>query len=627
MTAEKILTIPPDTNGGWPGNYNWFGANKVEIIGRYTSGNKDTNNLSNQKVFKHISDSDWMTDIPKYNIGQQDNNHAKKDIYYVSACDCGSYVRDNVGDYTKGKAKSTPHGKPRHNNIDDLKWIFREGGAHQRGFISDWNGHYGAESSKWYQTNGFSIYNKDKTEVYPFAVKGVSFTIRVPNGKDGLDAWGFVDQHGKFCTINYMHGLWMDENKKFYSYELMPNGDNWGKAKVSDLREPYWTGDPAFTNYYFLRDSGKGKSKFRRKYFPDNNQAVKIRAFTTAAEVEHLYFVGFSCLIKTHNDGTENKAHTIQFSNLAPIPFFSPRPPTPFKGQFVMGAPTPLDKIKEGSAKIHYDGGRATGTGFTTSGTDYHPQNFAPGYGPDDVFPEIPPEFLPQPEQGDEAVIPDVETDQLNTDIISDDVVVSGMSGIVQVTSSSPYSKLSLKDEPFVDGAEGIFAANDEKFRVKMTSPSQMGQSRNTEITVGGNEPVEWTIFTTSDDDTIVGGGPEDTTPDPWNWEWNAQNDVVPDYSTGPPAVQITGITEDEGNPVPVVISCDAEKYQVRITRNQTASISTWVDNPTNMTIVNDQWIRARLTSSSLSAVTKTMTITIGDGDPVSFSVTTKQFE
>ena len=74
MTAEKILTIPPDTNGGWPGNYNWFGANKVEIIGRYTSGNKDTSNLENQKVFKHISDSDWMTDIPKYNIGQQDNN-------------------------------------------------------------------------------------------------------------------------------------------------------------------------------------------------------------------------------------------------------------------------------------------------------------------------------------------------------------------------------------------------------------------------------------------------------------------------------------------------------------------------------------------------------------------------
>ena len=627
MSAEKIGLIPPDTNGGWPLNYNWFGAKKVSIIGRYTSGNKDTSNLSNQRVFNHIDDKDFMTPVPKYNIGQQDNNHASKDIYFVSACDCGTKVRDNVKDYTKGKAKKTPHGAVSYNKVKDLDHLFTEGGWHKRGFISDWNGHYGAESSKWYQTNGFSVYNTDYNKVYPFAVKGVSFTIRVPNGKDGLDAWGFVDQHGKFCTINYMHGLWMDENKKFYSYELMPNGDNWGKAKVSDLREPYWNGDPAVTNYYFLRDSGKGKSKFRRKYFPDNDQAVKIRAFTTAVEVEDLYFIGFSCLIKTHNDGTENKAHTLQFSNVAPIPFFCPRPPMPFDHRMVLGELTDLTDIKNGLAQVRYDQGRAN-DGFSSSGTEWRPDDFAPGYGSgDDGFGDIPPEYLPQPEQGDDAVIPDVETDLLNQNIISDEVIVTGIDGFVDVTSSSPYSKLSLKGGEFVDGSEGIVIANEEQFRVSMTSPSQMGQSRTTEITVGGNEPVEWTIFTTSDDDTVVGGGPEDTTPDPWNWEWNATTDQVPDYFTGPPAVQITGITEDEANPVPVVITCDAKRYQVRITRAENASISSWVDNPTNMTIINDQWIRARIYSAETPDTTYTMTIVIGDGTPVSFSVTTKHWE
>ena len=615
MSQERIMMIPPEANGGWPGNYNWFGANEVKVIGRYTKGNKDTGNLNNQKVFAHISDSDWMTPIPKYNIGQQDNDHAKKDIYYVSACNCGSYVRDNISDYTKNKSKKTVHGKPKFNDKNDLAWLFREGGWHQRGFISDWNGHYGTSSSNWYQTNGFSVYNSDKNTVYPFAVKGIAFTIRVPVGSSGLDAWGFVAQHGKYCQINYMHGLWMDENKKFYSYEMMPNGDNVGKAKVSKLREPYWNGDPATTHYYFLRDAGKGKSSFTRKYFPDEDMAIKIRAIATAPEIEDLYFVGFSCLIKTFNDGTENRSHTIQFSNVAPIPFFSPRPPLEFNHRVVMGEPTPLDSVKAGYAKIHYDNGRDP-YGFQTNGTDWVPDGEAPGYGDDQEFGDIPPEYLPQPETGDTVGIQDVESNDLREYVYTDEIVVTGIDGLVNVTAEGGSAYLSLNNEDWVLGTNGIIIAKDEQFRVRLRVPSKYDETISTDVTVGGNDPITWTVKAGIDE------GP--TTPypfEPWkSYTINANTWWMHGPETNPGGIFIKGISE----PVPIKVETDALKFQIQASNSYNWNGDWSPENQDSIMVEDGMTIDVKVVSPPNAGEVYTTTITVGDSDPQTVTMTAK---
>ena len=386
--ADKQLGLYSDVSmGGEPLHYNWFGLNTVSVIGRFTKGNNDYNNRK-FGIFGNIPNEKLKTSRPEYGIGIQDNEHGKKnDLWYVAASPCGYTVRDQRG------GNKDPTGRyTQYNNPDDINYLFKEGGNYTRGFIVDFKGHY-ANTGNWYQSNGFEAYHdfsKDK-KVYPFSTKGIAFTMRVPKSEN-LDYWSQKNNYGDHLQINYMHGLWMDQDENYYIYELKCNGDNHGKAKVSKLRTPYWNNDPSTTNYYFLRENKKGKSAYHRDNYPDTDEAIKIRAFYNGPEIEHLYFMGFSILIKNDgkapSGGANDYSHTLQFSNVAPIPFYSPRPPLPVRHMAVLGDMTPLETLKkEGAAKIKYWEGRKTHSKYTPSGTVYNPNGMVPGY--DDVMGDV----------------------------------------------------------------------------------------------------------------------------------------------------------------------------------------------------------------------------------------------
>lgn len=361
-TEESELCLyDPVACGGHALHFNWFGADHVRQLGYNTNGNNDTNRNKDVAAFAHISDDDWHPNNtrPRYFLGQQDNNHASKDIWYVSAAPNGSKVQSNC--------------KAPYNRQSDINYLFQEGGQDRRGFISDWNGHF-SSGKKWYQSNGFAVCNNSDT-AYPFAVKGLAFTIAVPDEENSgqKDAWGYKTQYGQHCQINFMHGLWIDKDGKYHSYELLPNGDNHGKAKVSDLRDPYWNTDPDTTNYYFLRDNNRGTSAFLKDYYPKQGQAAMIRVMTTDRAVEHMWFKGFCVSIGVDKSGTENKAHTIQWSNLAPIPYHSPRGPAEFFHKAVLGAPTSLSNLKKGRYQVKKWGGMKTRDNYDYSDLDYFP--------------------------------------------------------------------------------------------------------------------------------------------------------------------------------------------------------------------------------------------------------------
>jgi len=502
MSTEQIGMIPPDALGGWPMHYNWFGGNECQMVGRGTKGNSDYN-LTNQKVFKDIPDDKWETARPLYNIGIQDNDHGKgTDMYYVTAADVGGTVKTHKGGISDYSKNGTVHGKPKYNDKSEIRYLFEEGGMHTRGFIHDFKGYY--NTNDWYQNNAFIVYNTDENKVYPFPVKGIAFTIRIPQGKQGLDAWGQDNNFGDHLQINQMHGLWMDKNKKYYSYELMPNGDNKGKARVSKLREPYHNGDYCDSDYYFLQDPNKrGSSFWTRDNKPDLDQAYKIRAFTTEPMVEDLFFMGFAALVRTDKQGGSQYSHTMQWSNVAPIPFFSPRKPHPFAHRVVIGEPTPLSEIKKGGAKIHYDAGRNTSGSFRPSDTTYRPTNTAPGYGGDEDFGEIPPELLPKEEAPDDFTILNKSAQELNKDIISASVQLTGIKYTVTVSADNGGLVAAMNDdkstygtysssmvmEPYPDG-------DIRKFKVKLKSASTYSTVKTTTVTAGNGTTSEWRVET-----------------------------------------------------------------------------------------------------------------------------------
>jgi len=609
--------IPTDACGGWPMHYNWFGANECLMIGSSTKGNSDYNSQQNQKVWYKIEDSKWKNERPRYNLGIQDNEHNKNsDMYYVSAAWCGSTVANNLSDYGKD---GTSHGKPKHDNKDDIKYLFEEGGMHVRGFISDFQGYY--NTNDWYQNNAFCVYNTDENNVYPFPVKGISFTIRVPEGKQGLDAWGNKEQYGDHVQINQMHGLWMDKDKKYYAFELMPQGDNKGRARVSKLREPWHNGDPAESDYYFLQDPNKrGSSFWTRDNKPDLNQAYKLRAFTVDPMVEDLFFMGFSCLIRTDKEGAAQHSHTLQFSNVAPIPFFAPRRPHPFAHRVIIGEPTALSDIKKGAAKIHYDKGRKTRGGFSgTNDTWYRPDGICPGYGEDQTFGDIPPNLLPQPDVGDDVLIPNVSTPLLNSLITSNKIPVDNFNAYpIDVTADGNDAKLSVDGGPYVAGNPGVKVNEGENFEIQMKSPSAINETTSTVVTVGDMSPITWTITAELD--------LSDTTPNDPGWE-----DIRATKSTkkDTDAVQITGLEEE----VDITVTSDSELTQFTVSDDAGGKMDSSLDEVdghgflkegiTTWPIVDGQYVVIRVRVGSNSGDVVTVNVQIGDGK-YSFTVTAR---
>ena len=169
-----------------------------------------------------------------------------------------------------------------------------------------------------------------------------------------------------------MHGLWVDKHGKHHAFELLPNGDNHGRARVSDRRDPHWSGDPDTVNYYFTRQVGTGTSKYKKDYHPDLNELVKIRAFTTRPEVEHMWFRGFSISVHVDTTGGASHSHTYQYSNVSPIPFYTPRKPLDLKYLAVLGDHQSLDDLKKGERKIFDQKGWDFPDNFDTSDTNYH---------------------------------------------------------------------------------------------------------------------------------------------------------------------------------------------------------------------------------------------------------------
>ena len=254
--------------------------------------------------------------------------------------------------------------------------------------------------------------------------------------------------------------------------------------------------------------------------------------------------------------------------------------------------------------------GRNTSPSFRPTDTYYKPDDIAPGYGGDEDFGDIPPELLPQPDTGDDVLIPNVETRETGKMITSDPVAVENYNNYpVVVTAVGNDAKLSLAGGSFVNGEDpGISVNEGETFEIQMLSSDEMDQTASTQVTVGDNPPITWTITTAN-------------TTWAFNDGWDPYKYVNKNAWTGPPGVQIFGLVGEEKVVIEPIGGATEWKVQIGDEIND----DNYVTNaPTEMTMKDGQFLKAKVKSSSNGSTITGLSFQVGPYDPVRFRVWTE---
>ena len=388
--GKQIFLYNPYNRNGDVIFYNWIGVNKSGFEGKLNT--KKGSGLGGPpgykgRIFQEIPTSKFKTPIPNTYHGWHEKrsggNVDPPHWVHVSGMDKVHFLFEHRYDGTYGNDGGS---------VDKSKL--------QRWEMT-WSGKYTKGSGgKWYQFFNAHFYNTSTT-VYPFATKGISFSIRVPitpssqgENECSIDDFGGNSKknYGNHMQINKAYGLWVDIDGNYYVYELHCHGDNrfLAAAKSDKDEEGEEKGDDDSENASKPRPkegtAARAKKKYpgrvndqvrewwgERYFFLDINseprpiettssmlqdnvikrdQAIGVTMFSNEPIIEKLFFCGVSLEVHHDRSAGERRNHTYLISRVTPIPFYSPRHDRQIKA--VLGEPTPLSDIKNGKRKIHF---------------------------------------------------------------------------------------------------------------------------------------------------------------------------------------------------------------------------------------------------------------------------------
>lgn len=141
--------------------------------------------------------------------------------------------------------------------------------------------------------------------------------------------------------------------------------------------------------------------------------------------------------------------------------------------------------------------------------------------------------------------------------------------------------------------------ANNSNFRVRLTTAAASNTTRTASVTVGSGAAVQWQVTTVANDDT----------PDAFTITSLTGQELNTMVMQGP--ITVTGI-----GPGAVPISVSGEGNPIININNDFA----WV---TSGTITNNSTFRIQMTTAGTLNTTRTASVTIGNGPPVEWQVTT----
>ena len=354
---QELFRFNPYNQTGVPTWYNWLGVNKVGSDNEYSESSPGRV----VPLFHRIPDELLKTPRPQIAGGMNKATYAQKcpsQGYHPSE---QSIKVDPTKLYCSGQYSAAINGLFGNTSVNNVP---------QNWGIA-WNGYY--SSFKWYQMYNCYLIN-DTDEVYPFATKGVSLRMKVPEaGKSSAKLYTNIrpytggEDWGDHQMINNGWGLWRDLDGFYYIFEMLPYGDNavkqWSTKGTSgrNHRNMYTDeGSPGHDLYpdhnIFPQwdDTYIGTSDWLQELRPvlGCGEERGLQLYSTESIIEDLFFVGFSLQLHHDKKAGAAKSHTIMFSRVTPIPFHAPRDEK--KTTCVLGEPTSLEDLKKGLKKIHF---------------------------------------------------------------------------------------------------------------------------------------------------------------------------------------------------------------------------------------------------------------------------------
>ena len=128
-----------------------------------------------------------------------------------------------------------------------------------------------------------------------------------------------------------------------------------------------------------------------------------------------------------------------------------------------------------------------------------------------------PPDSEPNP-----FFIEDVLDVPINTDAISEEITISGITVPVTITATNG-AEISVNGGAYVNGATGTTIENGETFTIRLTSSADYEDTVTTQVTVGTGDAVEWNVVTAAE---------LDSQPDSYTWIFEVGADLLQTYES-----------------------------------------------------------------------------------------------
>jgi len=153
-----------------------------------------------------------------------------------------------------------------------------------------------------------------------------------------------------------MHGLWTDVDGNYYAYNMYPFGDNRGLGKFKGTgkhkgilggsnmegNDGHWQKGITFLDH---SDNLKGTHDWMTKDNPDEGESTGLYV-TTREDVTDLFFCGFSMQVHHNHKAGSKRCHTLQISQVTPIPANYNRYT---EDMVVLGTPCEITRDSDGS--------------------------------------------------------------------------------------------------------------------------------------------------------------------------------------------------------------------------------------------------------------------------------------
>lgn len=147
-----------------------------------------------------------------------------------------------------------------------------------------------------------------------------------------------------------------------------------------------------------------------------------------------------------------------------------------------------------------------------------------------DINTGSPPDSEPNP-----FFIEDVDGVDTNVYVISEEIVISGITTSVDVIASNG-AEVSVEGNAFVAGSTGAQITNGQQFRIRILSSTDFDDTVTTEVTVGTGDPVDWNVTTAAE---------PDSTPNGYSWLSVNPADLLTEYTSNTNLVQGLSTTVD----------------------------------------------------------------------------------